>query len=275
MPLALYFFPRDVPDEITRRKLNLLADQVNSNFNLEIARGNVEGMSAVNKFGRNSNIAANSTEDIWSGSALYVFPDTALMTSISQTTDQAAMRGGTIEVQGLDSSWDKVTQNVILDAADTTTVVTLDTALIRCYRMKVLEDIIASSPIRVHNAGETQDYAIIGANENQTLMAIWTVANGFTAYITRIYASLNPATNQDPTSMNIRLWVRDNDNMYERQIKHVMGLHPTGTSYWHHQFDTPVKVTQKSDIYIDGTTVGKAADISAGFDVTVVDNTLT
>ena len=29
---------------------------------------------------------------------------------------------------------------------------------------------------------------------------------------------------------------------------------------------------EKSDIYIEGTTVGKAADVSAGFDLILVDN---
>jgi len=60
------------------------------------------------------------------------------MTSISQTTDQVAMRSAVIEVQGLDASWDAVTQNATLDASDTTTVVTLTTPLIRVFRMKVL-----------------------------------------------------------------------------------------------------------------------------------------
>jgi len=33
-----------------------------------------------------------------------------------------------------------------------------------------------------------------------------------------------------------------------------------------------MKVTQKSDIYITGTTSGSAVDVSAGFDIVLEDN---
>ena len=42
--------------------------------------------------------------------------------------------------------------------------------------------------------------------------------------------------------------------------------------HFYHPFKPYVKFTQKTDIYIDGTTVGKAADISAGFDLVLIDN---
>jgi len=238
--------------------------------NLRIPSGKISGHSSVNKFGRNINIASGSTEEIWDGSATYVFPSTALMTSISQTTDQVALRGANIEIQGLDSNWDFVTQISILDASDTTTVVTLTTALIRCFRMKVLADVIGDSDIRVHNAGETQDYAIITAGNNQTLMAIYTVPNGKTAYMTCYYAHHNPATNQNPTSNAIVLWASDRDSSYAKQIKNVVGLPDAGG--FQHLFIPYIKFTQKTDIFITASPVGKAADVSAGFDFILIDN---
>jgi len=144
---------------IWRRWLFGLWQQVQGNtvsdFALEVAAGNVPGHTGVNKFGRNASVAAGTTEEIWGGSAAYSWPDTALMTSISQTADQADLRGATIEVQGLDANWVLTVQDVVLNAANTTTVVTLDTPLIRCFRMKVEADFVTTSPIRVHNAGET------------------------------------------------------------------------------------------------------------------------
>lgn len=226
-------------------------------------------ISHVNKFGRNSVIASGTTEDIWDGSALYSFPATALITSMSQTADQITLRGGTIEIQGLDANWDLVVQTKDLDAANTTTVVTLDTPLIRVFRMKVLENVVSTSPIRVHNAGETQDYAIISTGNNQTLMAIYTVPNGKTAYVTQWKATVNPATNLDPTSMPIRLWARDNDNGYERQLKDVQGLVLGNIRVPYYPY---YKFTQKTDLYIDATPVGKNANVSAGFDLILVDN---
>jgi hypothetical protein len=238
-------------------------------FKLQLSRGQILGHSHVNKFGRNTNIAIGVEEEIWDGSAAYSYPETALMTSISQTADQAAMQGQTIEIQGLDADWAAVTQNATLDGSDTTTVVALTTPLIRCFRMKVLANVVSDSPIRVHNAGETQDYAIISIGANQTQMAIYTVPVSRTAYMTCYYAHVNPGTNLDPTSMPIRLWARDNGNGYAPQLKHVVGQVSSG---FQHFFEPYPAFTEKTDIYMTAQPVGKAADVTAGFDLVVVEN---
>jgi hypothetical protein len=241
--------------------------KLTGNQAIEAASGNNSGMTSINKFGRNEEVDIATEEEIWDGSIAYSFPATALMTSISQTADQAALNGGTIEIQGLDANWDLVTQTATL-GTPSTTVVTLTTPLIRCFRMKVLENVVTTSPIRVHNAGETVDYAIIGVGNNQTQMAIYTVPAGKTAYMTNYYSAVNPATNKDPTSNTIRLWATDNANGYARQIKHVHGL--TVGQHQHH-FDPYYRFTEKTDIFITATPVFKAADVSAGFDLIVVD----
>ncbi len=250
--------------------VNLGGDPVD--FMLEVAKGTVPGTSEYNKFGRNIAVASDDTEEIWDGSAAYVFPATALMTSISQTTDQVAMRGATIKVEGLDASWNFVTQNAVL-GNPTTTVVTLATALLRCFRMEVQADVVGDADIRVHNAGETQDYAIILAGNNQTLMAIYTVPNGVTAYAPCWYATAN-AGGGAPTTLDMKLWARDNDNSYEKKLTHSMGVSADVDAYGHfqHVFGPYKKFTQKTDIYITATTVGSAVDVSAGFDLILVNN---
>lgn len=233
------------------------------------AAGTNSAMSSINKFGRNPAVAIGVEEEIWDGSAAYVYPATALMTSMSQTTDQVAARGLVIEVQGLDSTWALVVQTKALNAADTTTAVTLDTPLIRVFRMKVLGNVVTTSTIRVHNAAENQDYAIIDTGRNQTQMAIYTVPAGKTAYMTSYYAAVNPATTLDPTSMPIRLYARDNANGYAKQIKHSSGLI---VGQFQHFFEPHYKFTEKTDIFITATPVGKAADVSAGFDLILIND---
>lgn len=240
--------------------------------NLQIAMGIWPGISHVNKFGESPDITGSSVEEIWDGAAAYSWPATALMTSISQTTDQAAMRGATIEVQGLDANWEQVTQEATLDGTLTTNVVTLGTPLIRCFRMRVLANVVSTSPIRVHNAGETQDYAIIQTGNNQTLMAIYTVPAGHTGYVTGYYASHHRATGQAPTGLHTTLWARDNANGYEKQIKHVYGLPLNGD--FSHDFKPYTKFTEKTDLFLTGAPVGADADISAGFDLILVDNSI-
>jgi hypothetical protein len=274
MALVPNLTPRDIPDDITRKKLNELIDTINmSDLNLEIPAGNIAGKTSVNKFGRNSAVASGATEDIWDGSNIYTWPATALMTKLSQTTDQAAMRGETVEVQGLAAGFVATTQDVTLNASDTTTPVTLTTPLLRAFRMKVQADVVTTSPIRLHNDAESVDYAIIGTGNNQTLMALYTVAAGKTAYVTNYYGTAN-AGGGAPTTLNVRLWAKDNANSYERQLKHVMGVSGDVDAYgrFQHFFRPYARFNEKTDIYIDATTVGAAADVSAGFDLILVNN---
>lgn len=238
--------------------------------NLLIAAGVYPGISSINKFGESPNITGGEEEEIWDGAAAYSWPATALMTSISQTADQAALRGATIRVEGLDANWDYVAQDAVLDATLTTNVVTLDTPLIRCFRMIVHANVVTASPVRVHNAGETQDYAIIQTGNNQTLMAIYAVPAGHTAYCTRYYASHHRATGQAPTGMHLTMWARDNANSYAAAVKHVYGLPLNGD--FSVSFSPYYKFTEKTDIFLTGAPIGADANISAGFDLILIDN---
>ena len=240
---------------------------------LEIPQGNIGGKSSVNKFGRSTAITTGNTWEIWDGNSAYVYPATALMTKVSQTTDQGTLQGETIEVQGLDANWDLVVQNVTLNGSDTTTPVVMTTPLIRCFRMKVLADAVSTSNIRVHNDAENQDYAIISTGNNQTLMAIYTVPAGKTAYMVCYYCTVNPGGGA-PTTFNVSMWAQDNANTYKPQIKHIQGVSADADAYGHfqHFFRPYQKFTEKTDIIIKGAPSGASVDTSAGFDLIIVDN---
>ena len=235
------------------------------------ASGAFAGCSTINKFGANPNSAQDTLEDIWDGSNLYTYPTVATMTHISQTADQGTMQGGTIEVQGLDINWDLVVQTVDLDGSDTTTAVVLSTPLIRAFRMKVLENVVSTSPIRLHNAAETVDYAIMLSGNNQTLMALYTVPNGYTAYMSHYYVSVTRSSALDPTGTEIRLWARDNVNGYQFQLKHEIGLPSESTPYTQ-PFYPYYKFTQKTDIKMTALCEDKAGQVHAGFDLILVAN---
>jgi hypothetical protein len=245
-------------------------EQELGDYALNVSKGLVPGTSWVNKFGRNIDVASGATEEIWDGSAVYSFPATALMTYVSQKVDQAAMQGETVEIQGLDASWNLVVQSINLDGTDTTTPVILTTALIRCFRIKVLADVVTDQIITVHNTANNQDYAYITAGNNQTSMAIYTVPAGKTAYMTNYYATHNPKTGNNFTANSIRLWAKDNANGYEKQLKHDHGIAEDG--FFQHQFEPYQKFTEKTDVYLTSNPTGAAADISAGFDLYLVDN---
>ena len=236
-----------------------------------LAAGSLTGYSTVNKFGQNEDSAAGVLEDIWDGSTTYSYPSVATMTHISQTADQVALRGGKIEIQGLDSSWNLNVQTATLNSSNTTTPTALSTPLIRAFRMKVVTNTVSNSPIRLHNAAETVDYAIIGSGNNQTLMALYTVPNNKTAYMVNYYCSVTRSTANDPTGTEIRLWAADRKNDYEFQIKHAIGL-PSASTPYDQPFYPYVKFTERTDIKMTSFCTDKAGDVHAGFDLILVDD---
>ena len=247
---------------------------VEKDFMLEIPAGNISGQTSVNKFGANKLVTAGTTEDIWDGGGTYSFPTTPDITHLRQAVDQATMRGETIEVQGLDTSWNLTVQNVVLDGTDSTTPVALTTALKRVFRMKVLADVVTTQNVELRNVGGGTTYALILAGHNQTLMAIYTVPNGKTAYMTQYYVDNVPSTTKLPDSIEPKLWMADRDNGYEFQLKSARGIPLNGDGITN-PFRPYQKITQKTDIKISATVTGGAGDdghVHAGFDLILVDN---
>ena len=241
---------------------------------LLIARGLVTGLTQVNKFGANPDSAVNATEDVWDGGGTYVFPTTADITHLRQAVDQAAMRGAIIQVQGLDTNWALTVQDVVLDAANTTTPVELGTALKRAFRMKVQANVVANQNIELRNVGGGTTYALIRAGFNQTLMAIYTIPAGKTAYMMQYYADNTVTTIRAPDSVEINLWMADRASGYEFQIKHQRGIPLQGDGF-NHLFMPPMKITEKTDIKISASVVGSVGEDGnphAGFDLILVDN---
>ena len=242
-----------------------------SDFALLVAAGVFPGITGVNKFGRNSNIAIGVEEEIWEGSAAYPFATGADITKINTTVDIANMRGEVVQIQGLDVNWVLTVQLATLDASNSTTLVTLDTPLRRVFRMKFRSAVVGTSSITLVNDADTVLYASIEPGTNQTEMAIYTVPAGFTAYMTNYFSHVNPGTNLDPTAMPIRLWETHNDAGYAPQLRHTIGQ---VEGNWQHEFNPYLPFGEMSDIFITAQPVGKAADVSAGFDLYLLDNSI-
>ncbi len=243
----------------------------NKDVMLEIAKGNIAGHSSVNKFGANADIGEGTSQEVWDGSADYVFPTSAVITHISQKANQAAMRGATMEVQGLNANWELIVQTKALNASDSSTIVELDTPLIRVFRVKVLTDVVGNQGISAHNAANDKDYAIITAGKNQTGMAIYTVPAGKTAYMVQYWGSGVESTNKEPKSVDFSLWTADRANGYEFQYKHSKAS-SKGAPDAIHEFKPYMRINEKTDIKILAAPSNEDASVHAGFDLVLVDN---
>lgn len=239
---------------------------------LLIAMGCFPGISHINKFGSVVNAPADTNSDVWDGGGEYTFPaGTADMSHVSQTTDQVAARGVSITVQGLDVDYLEVEQTIQLDGTDTTTPVALPTPLLRVNRMFVVDALVMTSTIRLHNAAENIDYVDIQIDHNQTLNAIYTVPAGKTAYITSGFADYVPTATKNPDAVHFHFYFRDNENNGGWRVVQSFGI-PANSGSYERFFGVYATIPAKADIRLQCNPVAKAAHIHGSFDLILVDD---
>lgn len=254
---------------------NLKVADAEDAFN--IAQGNVVGQSTVHKFGRGADIdTGDGFVALWDGAEYaaalktYTFSTSADIDRIS--SDNAADTEP-IEVIGLDTNWDVVTQTKTLTGQ---TPVALDTSLVRVFRMINIgsSDLVGSIFCFVNVATTlgvpdtiTNTRAMINNGNNQTLMAIYSVPRLKTAYIINWYGSLSSA--KASSFNNLRMKARPFEQVF--QLKHTSTLSSAGSSHIQHIFNVPQAFPAKTDfIMLSDSSVNDNA-VSAGFDLILVD----
>jgi hypothetical protein len=236
---------------------------------LAIAKGDVSGYSSLLKFGRNPDIDGAVEETIWEGGGIYPFPSTAQSLEVlsSSANDASAGTGArTITLIGQDADNVEQTQIITLDG---TTPVAITGTWLRVYRCSVTtagtsgvnEGIIT---VRIASGGAT--LLVIGANNGQTLMSVYTIPSGKTGYMSCYYASANAT----PTLPNIDIKLFTKSSTGVINLKHQQAL-ASGTAF-KHIFGIPFKITEKTDIYMNATSSVNNTDVCSGFDLILIDN---
>ncbi len=235
---------------------------------IEIAKGNVDGYSQMNKFGENP--AVSAAEDLWDFGGTYTFSTTADIDKLSSSDDSDTQ---SITVIGLDANWDEVIQTKTLTGQ---AKVTLDTPLIRVYRMYnngstdiagvvycyVDGDITAGEPDT-----DADVRAIINGSSNQTLMCVFTVPRGKTAYFLQGYIGIS----RRATAATDFAWMaRPFGGVFRQQSR--MSLNSQGSGTWQFRYALPPSVPEKTDIKIRILDTSAVVGVGGGFDVLMVDN---
>lgn len=250
---------------------------------LAIAEGNVTGKTFIHKFGQTPDFdTGDGFVTIWDGAddgnidqMNYVFSTTADIDSISSNASDYQ----NIEVQGLDANYDVVTQTVTLNG---TTRVALSTSLIRVFRMKNIGTVDLSGYVYcyVNSAitggvpnDSTKVRAVIQADNNQTLMAVYTIPNGKTGYMRDWYAAASNATGgffaTDGTS-TVKVKARPFGQVF--QLKHISSLKSDGTGHIQHKYEEPEVFQAKTDIIMECNTSVNGSSVAGGFDIVLEDN---
>jgi len=240
-------------------------------FYLAVAKGDFTGYSSVSKFGYNPFISSTAYESIWEGSNAYPWQTVADQLEVlsSDADDTSAGTGArTVELQGLDSSWNLLTETVIMNG---TSAVTTTGSFLRIFRARV---VTAGSSgrnegtitIRDQDTSTTRALITNGATDGngQTLMAVYTIPAGKTGYIININVS-----SQKDQEQTYRLMARDNTvaNAAWNVKEFLTGR--GGFSDWRKYAIN--KATEKTDL--DFQVISNSTSAAAGgFELILIDN---
>ena len=229
-------------------------------FELQVSRGQIAYHYRVHKFGFNS-LVQDTEETIWDVGGIYAYPSSAVkMTATS--TDGANDEDVQVTIQGLDSDYKELSETVTLDG---TGVAETNGFFLRVYRAFVKGSQAPSGTINITNTGTT--YARITLGENQTLMALWTVPAGHTAYLFRNNTTCY--TEQNNKFGITRLISREFGGVFRTQDKHTVVLSQNVID-----FTIPLSFPEKTDIEVRAIASSANANlqVSASFDIVYIKN---
>lgn len=229
---------------------------------IDIARGIVRGASSVHKFGATPEMSQNQTGSIWDiDDTLYPWSafDTAGVLTIPAVN--VADNGHTVTVLGLDENYNEVSEEFTVSSSGT---VTGTQTFKRVYRaFCTAGGVTNTGNINIQRGATT--VLRITAGQGQTLMAIYTVPRGKTAYL--LQGACTVEANADATgNMFVRYFGQDTF-----RIGHSFEVSGAGGQYFY-KFGVPIQIPQKSDIDVRATVRSNNARITAAFDILLLDN---
>ena len=228
-------------------------------FELQVSRGQIPGHKRLLKFGYNP-LINEIEETIWEAGGIYVYPTSALIltaTSSAGATDSAVA----ITVQGLDANYNEISENIVLSGAGTATTTQ---SFFRVYRAFVTGSKALTGIVSFANGGTT--YATINS-DNQTLMSLWTVPAGYTAYLEQTDVTvLTEANNKFGT---VRLVTRVPGGVFRTQ-----DLFAAQNSDIVRVYANPLPIAEKTDIEFRaiGSSANALLHVSATFEIVYIRN---
>ena len=243
-------------------------------FELQVARGQIAYHESVFKFGFNPDVD-DSLETVWSQGGLYSYLTSAsvLKVSSSSTADTSAGTGArTILISGLDGDYNEISETVTLNGQ---TAVNTTNSFLRIFRM-----IVKTAGTGAQNAGiiyagtgtvtlgvPANVYGAIVVGDNQTLMALWTVPAGYTAYL--LQTDVTVATTQNNKYATISLVVRPHGEVFQVKDRFVKA-----ESSVRQEYSIPLSFDEKADLEFRciGDSAGADIAISAALDIIYIKN---
>ncbi len=238
--------------------------------NLTIARNEWRGYSTVFKFGFNADIGTTE-ETVWFQGGAYAHPSSASTMTVSSANanDTSAGTGArTVQVYGLDSNYDEVTETITMNGQ---TAVTTSNTYIRANRM-----VVRSAGSGETNAGviymgtgtvtagvPANIYSTVGASLGQTLQTFWTVPNRKTFHLNSL--TVSSFGNQN-AYVTCTLFVRPQGEVFQCKERFIVtrGTYISDLRY-------PIAYPSKSDIEVRAVSNSGTLDVAATFEGCVME----
>lgn len=223
--------------------------------NIIIPAGEVPGYSHINKFGYRNNFSKTAYETIWDGSTAYQYQSAA---NVSAVADDSADDGGTVSVQGLDQNYNLIEETITIGGTASSN------QFVRVFRAILLTPGAGldtnKDEVRIKN--NSTDVAIILAGAGQTLMSLYTVPAGKTAYLVKFQGSVDANNNAI-----FRIVARPDGGAFATKAQ--FGTFSNNVEY---TYNVPLQFEEKTDIEIRSFAPNNLGG-GAIFDLVLVDNT--
>ena len=223
--------------------------------NIPLAAGEVSGYAHVNKFGATDGDVTGGT--VWdgnSGSAVYPYPANGTVNVIGASGPEDD--GKIVEIQGLDENYEFAIENVAIGTGFSGTIFS------RIFRARMVAE-ENTQDIDILQGGSLAAKILSGLG--QTLMSVYTVPAGKTAYLLDLHMGSDKASTN--TAMTYRLFCRPFGGTFN-----IKGnFNAAGGQNLDINYPVPLRFDEKSDIKVD-VIAGQATQVSATFDLILVDN---
>lgn len=234
------------------------------NFQLNVARGKVRGASTIHKFGAVPALSQNTTGTIWDKNDT-IYPWSVFDTAgiITASAANASDNGKQVTVIGLDNDYNEVSETFTLSNTATVAGTVSFKRVFRAY----LVDGSVNNVGNINFTKNESDVLRITATKAQTLMAIYTIPAGKTAYLYK-----GVATSQSNADGSGNMFIRYFGQQAFR-IGHSFEIGGVGGQYGY-DFSFPIRIPEKSDIDVRMTTRTNNGRYTAAFDILLLNENL-
>ena len=229
---------------------------------LGVAAEHYQGLSHIHKFGAVPAMSQNQTGTIWDvNDTDYPWSSFSSAGTLSLPAVNASDNGKTIRIIGLNASYDEIQEDVTVSSSEATATTA---SFIRVFRAFVTNGSATNvANINVQKGGTT--VLRITAGKGQTLMAIYSVPAGYSAYVLK-----GTATCQDGADATGDMFFRYFGESAFR-VGHSFEVSGDGGQYLY-EFGIPLRIPEKSDIDVRASVRSNNARVTAAFDLLLETN---